>query len=900
MRANLAALVALLGICSVVRAQDTSAILSGILGSLTSTTKARGCPGECVHAITALLCDYVVDEIQCGATFLRCCVPRDFSLGTAVETSAPLTEDISVTPPTTLPSTTAATSPPTSPITTTIIETTTEDVPSERNACPGVCVDMTLSQYCHRVLTLPSCGPGTVCCASADATEPPLNDSEAPPSKESVSQGDALPECPGSCVSPLFSLLCDQISTAHTCSSGGSCCINAENPTTTEPPPPPCGGRCIPAFLSGVCQKPAELILGTSTCPSSTICCSGLPGLEQSPQRPLFPPQGGRLPPPPQRRPPPNAPPPHGPPPPGHSPHRPPPPGSLPHGPPPRGPPPHGLPPQGLFPHQRPQHQDQINSVIPVGKPVHFGYDGPPHDQGQIFPHRPPRPDAHFDGPNRHDDPTGQVQRPRPVLQQPPKDMVHFISRPHQDQGEDASRVPPMPALDLPPKDFGQFGNRPHPDQAQDGSRRPPRPPQRPARPEERPLNQFPGESRPPDFGGNFLNEDNDTHGLPHNGLRPDTSAMTPPFHGIRPGPQRPVPPNTERPPPGSLVVFCPGECVAEFLGFTCFGENALYTGLKCREDGHVCCASKDQVQRMPLPFDPAAGQKDQAGERVPPRPSTPAVTTTPAPVRSTSRRPSVCGIKGNSHRDHPRVIGGRDALPGEWCWQAALVNTKNQYLCGGALIGNQWVLTAAHCVTNLVRNGETFFVRVGDHDLGSAVGSPGAQTQQVATTYIHHNHNGQTLDNDIALLKMQNPFQMNDGVCVVCLPARGSSRTPGNRCTVTGYGYISENGPISLKVREAHLPIVDDKRCTEQINAVTEKLFILPASTYCAGGQDGNDACQGDGGGPMVCQVDGFYELTGLVSWGFGCGRPDVPGVYVKVSSFIGWINQIISVNNL
>ncbi|KAL3219447.1 hypothetical protein MRX96_050502 [Rhipicephalus microplus] len=58
--------------------------------------------------------------------------------------------------------------------------------------------------------------------------------------------------------------------------------------------------------------------------------------------------------------------------------------------------------------------------------------------------------------------------------------------------------------------------------------------------------------------------------------------------------------------------------------------------------------------------------------------------------------------------------------------------------------------------------------------------------------------------------------------------------------------------------------------------------------------------ALQGDGGGPMVCLVDGFYELAGLVSWGFGCGRPDVPGVYVKVSAFIGWINQIISVNNL
>lgn len=130
---------------------------------------------------------------------------------------------------------------------------------------------------------------------------------------------------------------------------------------------------------------------------------------------------------------------------------------------------------------------------------------------------------------------------------------------------------------------------------------------------------------------------------------------------------------------------------------------------------------------------------------------------------------------------------------------------------------------------------------------------------------------------------------------------------------------FIFLAGPIPLKVREAELPIVSDTECIRKVNAVTEKIFILPASSFCAGGEEGNDACQvtnfnsstlyiffkhvynqGDGGGPLVCQDDGFFELAGLVSWGFGCGRIDVPGVYVKVSSFIGWINQIISVNNV
>lgn len=71
-------------------------------------------------------------------------------------------------------------------------------------------------------------------------------------------------------------------------------------------------------------------------------------------------------------------------------------------------------------------------------------------------------------------------------------------------------------------------------------------------------------------------------------------------------------------------------------------------------------------------------------------------------PVKPTLEHPVtnkyVCGVKGTYRSG--RVVGGSDGTPGEWCWQVALINSLNQYLCGGALIGTQWVLTAAHCVT--------------------------------------------------------------------------------------------------------------------------------------------------------------------------------------------------------
>ena len=122
--------------------------------------------------------------------------------------------------------------------------------------------------------------------------------------------------------------------------------------------------------------------------------------------------------------------------------------------------------------------------------------------------------------------------------------------------------------------------------------------------------------------------------------------------------------------------------------------------------------------------------------------------------------------------------------------------------------------------------------MRVGDHDLTQRYGSPGAQTLRVATTYIHHNHNSQTLDNDIALLKLHGDAELKEGVCLVrnhnslflaklrfpcypkvnvphtqvCLPARGTSQATGKKCTVTGYGYMGESEFLSMMLFMMHL----------------------------------------------------------------------------------------------
>ncbi|GFS83442.1 protein masquerade [Nephila pilipes] len=318
----------------------------------------------------------------------------------------------------------------------------------------------------------------------------------------------------------------------------------------------------------------------------------------------------------------------------------------------------------------------------------------------------------------------------------------------------------------------------------------------------------------------------------------------------------------------------CPGSCMSYFLRFTCFRGYATYDGFACPGKSVCCARLKDIEDHEEYLKSLSPYFKD--------------------PPTSTEKVLHGCGIKGR--RDTPRVVGGKEALPGEWCWQVAIINVQNQYICGGALIGDSWVLTAAHCVVGPTNENQAIFVRVGVTDLKSTEDNNKGQTIRVMSTFIHHNFNTINLDNNIALLRLQKPVKLNGNVCVVCLPTSGKMPQGSIKCTVTGYGFVSMDGDMSLKIGEAQVPIIDDTECMTNVTEALANPFILPASSFCAGGQGQQDSCQGDAGGPLVCEIGGFHELVGLVSWSLGCGREDVPSIYIKVPAFMGWINQIIS----
>ncbi|XP_067004098.1 serine protease 27 [Anabrus simplex] len=245
------------------------------------------------------------------------------------------------------------------------------------------------------------------------------------------------------------------------------------------------------------------------------------------------------------------------------------------------------------------------------------------------------------------------------------------------------------------------------------------------------------------------------------------------------------------------------------------------------------------------------------------------------------------------------RIIGGDEALFGEFPWQAHL--RISGYQCGGVLLSRWFVATAAHCIHRARAADITVLLGEHDtHDTGAVQEPYPAESYAVRRKIVHPAFQFRATQPDrfdVALLRLARPVAFRDHILPICLPRAGAA-FKGRMGVVAGWGKTdTAYGKSGTNIlHKAAVPILNDQECLQwhQHKMIRLELF---SEMFCAGHSDGRmDACLGDSGGPLIVFSEGRWTLAGITSAGFGCGVDHQPGIYHKVSDTAKWIASHIN----
>ena len=238
-----------------------------------------------------------------------------------------------------------------------------------------------------------------------------------------------------------------------------------------------------------------------------------------------------------------------------------------------------------------------------------------------------------------------------------------------------------------------------------------------------------------------------------------------------------------------------------------------------------------------------------------------------------------------------PQIVGGSPIDITAAPWQA-LVRINNTTQCGGAIIAESWILTAAHCMSGVSPSQVEAFVGVTDQNRLTR-----EHLVQVSQVIVHPGWNPANYSSDLALIGLASPIVASASVQPIDLPlVQDSNVWPafGEQATISGWGTTTLSGSSSPLLRAATVQILSapsDAKCGEYGTS------FVPGNHVCAGmPQGGVDACQGDSGGPLTVSYNGAAVLAGIVSSGSGCADPKYPGLYTRVTSFLPWLRQYVS----
>uniref|UniRef100_A0A8C0DU99 Chymotrypsin like n=1 Tax=Balaenoptera musculus TaxID=9771 RepID=A0A8C0DU99_BALMU len=221
------------------------------------------------------------------------------------------------------------------------------------------------------------------------------------------------------------------------------------------------------------------------------------------------------------------------------------------------------------------------------------------------------------------------------------------------------------------------------------------------------------------------------------------------------------------------------------------------------------------------------------------------------------------------------RIVNGENAVLGSWPWQVSLQDSNGFHFCGGSLISQSWVVTAAHC--NVVPG--CHFVILGKYDLSSSTEPLQVLSISRVSAITHPFWNPTTMNNDLMLLKLASPAQYTTRISPVCLPSSNEVLLDGLTLIWDLTTHSRPTGSVTpASLQQVVLPLVTVSRCQQYWGSRVTNSMI------CAGA---SGPPRGDSGGPLVCQKGDTWVLTGIVSWGTNDCNVRAPATYTRVSKF-------------
>nr|XP_034325153.1 chymotrypsinogen A-like isoform X1 [Crassostrea gigas] len=263
-------------------------------------------------------------------------------------------------------------------------------------------------------------------------------------------------------------------------------------------------------------------------------------------------------------------------------------------------------------------------------------------------------------------------------------------------------------------------------------------------------------------------------------------------------------------------------------------------------------------------------------------------VTANPEPIHPGTDK---CGLitRLNTHHLDPRlrVVGGDPALEGEWPWQVSFQNERGHF-CGGTLVGDQWVVTAAHCLYGQTIS--SIHVLLGEHHQEFKSNNEWNATIQKVQIHPEYSTN-HGLPHDIAVVQLSRTVNVTGHyVRTACLPQDDDVFDDADYCYISGWGYTQGTGDNDV-LRHLRVLITPSVTCNSSWDGV------ITNNQICVG-QGDTGACRGDSGGPLVCRRHDSFVLVGVTSWGSAtCTELGKPNVFTKTTAYLPWIRSVLQI---